>query len=214
MTHTLHRMGSEQSLSEDFVVLMMPSKDINHEGSAPKLRRFFELALKNGAIKIGDCRSGNEYHQGGADRVMANVEDRAVIHAVFKDESALISMLKALKQEDLGLSVVVSGLFGKVEKCCREVGLEKHTINQSLGLWGRVGELPPEPVLEVSTMCGHGMVTAGLIEKVVEDIGRGDISAEEGAEELFKPCMCGIFNPHRAAKLLQALAGRRPTAER
>ena len=50
MTHTLHRAGSEQSLSDDFVVLMMPSKDINHEGSAPKLRRFFELALEQGAI--------------------------------------------------------------------------------------------------------------------------------------------------------------------
>jgi len=205
-------MGSEQSLSEDFVMLMMPSKDINHEGSAPKLRRFFELALENGAIKIGDCRSGNEYHQGGVEKVVSNVEDRAVIHAVFRDESSLVSMLKALKQEDLGLSVVVSGLFEKMEKCCREVGLEKHTVNQSMGRWGRVDKLPPDPVLEVNTMCGHGMVTVGLIGKVVEEIREGRITAEEGAEELFKPCMCGIFNPHRAAKLLKVLAGQTPTA--
>jgi hypothetical protein len=203
-------MGSEQSLSDDFVLLIMPSKDINHEGSAPKLRRFFELALENGAIKIGDCRSGNEHHQGGVDRMMSNVEDRAVIHAVFKDERTLVAMLKALKQEDLGLSVVVSGLFDKVEKCCREVGLEKHTINQSMGRWGRVDELPPEPVLEVNTMCGHGMVTVGLIRKVVEEIRAGDITAEEGAEELFKPCMCGIFNPHRAARLLGVMAAQAP----
>ena len=212
MTHTLHRTGSEQSLSEDFVVLMMPSKDINHEGSAPKLRRFFELALENDAIKIGDCRSGNEYHQGGVEKVMSNVEDRAVIHAVFKDEKSLVFMLEALRQENLGLSVVVSGLFDKVEKCCRKAGLEKHTINQSMGRWGRIDELPPEPVLEVNTMCGHGMVTVGLINKVVEEIKRGDISAEEGAEELFKPCMCGIFNPHRAARLLRVLAGQTPSA--
>ncbi len=212
MTHTLHRMGSKQSLSEDLVLLMMPSKDINHEGSAPKLRRFFELALENGAIKIGDCRSGNEYHQGGVDRMMANVEDRAVIHALFRDEASLVSMLKALKEEDLGLSVVVSGLFDRVEECCRKAGLEKHTVNQSLGRWGRVDDLPPEPLLEIATMCGHGMVTAELIGQVAEDIKAGRVTAEEGAEELFKPCMCGIFNPHRAAKLLKALVDRTSSA--
>lgn len=212
MTHTLHRMGSAQSLSEDFVLLMMPSKDINHEGSAPKLRRFFELALENGASKIGDCRSGNEYYQGGVAEVMSNVEDRAVIHAVFKDETALISMLKALRQEDLGLSVVVSGLFDRVGKCCREAGLEQHTINQSLGRWGRIDKLPPEPLLEINTMCGHGMVTVGRINQIAEEIKTGRVTADEGAEELFKPCMCGIFNPHRAAKLLRVLAGQAPAA--
>ena len=48
MTHTLHRAGSEQSLSDDFVVLMMPSKDINHEGSAPKLIRPVVAAINVG----------------------------------------------------------------------------------------------------------------------------------------------------------------------
>lgn len=41
MSHTLHRVGTEENLKHDFVFLCMPSKDINHEGSAPKLRRFF-----------------------------------------------------------------------------------------------------------------------------------------------------------------------------
>jgi hypothetical protein len=205
-------MGSAQSLSEDLVLLIMPSKDINHEGSAPKLRRFFELALENGAIKIGDCRSGNEYYQGGVTEMMSNVQDRAVIHAVFKDETALVSMLRALKQEDLGLSVVVSGLFDSVGKCCREAGLEKHTVNQSLGRWGRVDGLPRGPVLEINTMCGHGMVTVGRINQITDEIKTGRMTAEEGAEELFKPCMCGIFNPHRAAKLLRVLTGQAPPA--
>ena len=72
------------------------------------------LALENNAVKIGDARLGNEYHQGGRDKMAANVEDRAVIHGVFKDQESLIAMLKALKAEDLGLSVVVSGLFEHV----------------------------------------------------------------------------------------------------
>ncbi len=157
MTHTLHRVGTEESLLEDYVVLVMPSKDINHEGSGPKLRRFFEMALESGAIKIGDCRLGNEYHQGGVDKVVENVEDRAVVHAVFKSKDALIKILAALKEADLGLSVVVSGLFDHVGQCCRQVGLEKHTINQSLGRWGRTDKLPPQQILQINTMCGHGI---------------------------------------------------------
>jgi hypothetical protein len=209
MTHTLHRIGTEESLAEDYVLLMMPSKDINHEGSALKLHRFFELALENRAVKIGDCRLGNEYHQGGVDKLMANVQDRAVIHASFKDQRSLISMLRALKEEDLGLSVVVSGLFDRVRHCCDQAGLPSHSINQSLGRWGMTHSLPPRPILEINAMCGHGMVTVKLIEKVVEDIRSKAITPEEGAEELFKPCMCGVFNPYRGARLLRNLAESR-----
>ena len=205
MTHTLHRMGSEESLVEDYVVLMMPSKNINHENSAPKLRRFFELALENQAVKIGDCRLGNQYHQGGIDKILENVQDRAVIHAVFKTKQELARMLAALKKEDLGLSVVVSGLFSEVWECCRKVGLDIHSINQSLGRWGRTDLLPSQDVLEINTMCGHGMVTQGLIEQTIAQVREGNLTCEEGAERLFKPCMCGIFNTQRCASLLRKL---------
>lgn len=205
MTHTLHRLGSVESLKEDYVVLVMPSKDINHVGSGPKLRRFMEMALEAGAIKIGDARLGNQYHQGGIDKVLENVEDRAVVHGVFKDIDSLINILRALKKADLGLSVVVSGLFNEVEQCCRKVGLEKHTVNQSLGRWGRTDKLPPPEILELNTMCGHGMVTVSLIEEVIAEVKNGSCTPEEGAERLFRPCMCGILNPHRAARLLRAM---------
>ncbi|MCB2145279.1 MAG: hypothetical protein KQI81_02320 [Deltaproteobacteria bacterium] len=208
MTHTLHRLGMDTALlREDFVVLMMPSKDINHVGSAPKLRRFFELSLQAGAVKIGDCRSGNEYYQGGVEKILENVEDRAVIHAVFKDRESLINLLKMLKEEDLGLSVVVSGLFDEVGECCQQSGLKPHSINQSLGRWGATTKLPEVGVQEIHTMCGHGMVSVNLILKMVEKIKDKKITAEKAAEKLFKPCMCGIFNPHRAAILLTRLTG-------
>ena len=100
---------------------------------------------------------------------------------------------------DLGLSVVVSGLFDHVGECCKEVGLESHTINQSMGRWGKTDKLPPLEKLQLNTMCGHGMVAAGLIDEVIDDIKSGDCTVEEGAERLFAPCMCGIFNPHHAA---------------
>lgn len=204
MTHTLHRLGTVENLSEDYVILVMPSKDINHVGSGPKLRRFLEIALENGAIKIGDCRNGNEYHQGGIDKVLENVEDRAVVHAVFNSQETLTKALKRIKEAELGLSVVVSGLWDRVEQCCREVGLEKHTVNHSLGRWGRTDKLPSKEILEINTMCGHGMVTVGLIEEVIEEVKKGKLTPEQGAEKFFRPCMCGIFNPHRAANLLRS----------
>lgn len=207
MTHTLHRLGTDTSLlEEDFVVLMMPSKDINHAGSAPKLRQFFQLALKAGAIKIGDCRSGNEYYQGGVEKILENVEDRAVVHAVFKDREALIELLKMLKKADLGLSVVVSGLFDRVAECCHRSGLAPHSINQSLGRWGATQKLPATGVQEIHAMCGHGMISVNLILKMVARVKAGKTTAGKAAEQLFKPCMCGIFNPHRAAVLLTRLA--------
>ncbi len=205
MTHTLHRKGTVENLSEDYVILVMPSKDINHVGSGPKLRRFLEIALENGAIKIGDCRKGNEYHQGGINGVLDHVEDRAVVHAVFNNTKTLTEALKKIKAAELGLSVVVSGLWDRVEQCCREVGLEKHTVNHSLGIWGRTDQLPSKEVLEINTMCGHGMVTVSLIEEAMEQVKKGKLTPEQAAEKLFRPCMCGIFNPHRAASLLKAM---------
>jgi hypothetical protein len=208
MTHTLHRTGSPESLSRDYVLLFMPSKDINHVGSGPKLRRMLEICLENGAIRIGDCRLGNEYYQGGVDTLLAHVEDRAVVHGVFNDPDKVVAALKQLKAEDLGLSVVVSGLFEKVRECCGKSGLTPHTVNNTLGRWGKTDRLPPQDVLELNTMCGHGMVTVKLIEDTAAKVKSGEMTAAQGAERLFKPCMCGIFNADRAARLLNAMAGK------
>jgi hypothetical protein len=208
MTHTLHRTGTPESLSRDYVLLFMPSKDINHVGSGPKLRRMLEICLENGAIRIGDCRLGNEYYQGGLDKLLKNVEDRAVVHGVFNDPDKVVAALKQLKAEDLGLSVVVSGLFEKVRECCSKSGLKPHTVNNTLGRWGRTDRLPSPDVLEINTMCGHGMVTVKLIEDTAAKVKSGEMTAEQGAERLFKPCMCGIFNADRAARLLNAMAGK------
>ena len=206
MTHTLHRTGSPESLSRDYVLLFMPSKDINHVGSGPKLRRMLEICLENGAIRIGDCRLGNQYYQGGVDKLLAHVEDRAVVHGVFNDPDKVVAALKQLKAEDLGLSVVVSGLFDKVRECCGKSGLTPHTVNNTLGRWGQTDRLPPQDVLELNTMCGHGMVTVKLIEDTAAKVKSGEMTPEQGAERLFKPCMCGIFNADRAARLLTAMA--------
>jgi hypothetical protein len=47
------------------------------------------------------------------------------------------------------------------------------------------------------------MISFNLVKKAVEDIKEGRISAEEAACELAKPCVCGVFNPARAKRLLE-----------
>ncbi|BBO73145.1 hypothetical protein DSCW_05620 [Desulfosarcina widdelii] len=208
MTHTLHRMGSNDSLKNDFVLLAMPAKNTNEKGSAKKLNRLLEMAVEHGAIKIGNASKGNETMQGGKEKVVKNVSDGNCVHAVFDDPALLTNMLKDLKEEDLGISVVVSGLFEHVGKCCNEAGLRPHTINQSLGRWGKTERLPSDDVLELNTMCGHGMVSVGLINDVATQIKDGRSTPEEAAETLFAPCVCGIFNTKRAASLLRAMVSK------
>ncbi|MGI6604766.1 MAG: hypothetical protein GX062_04910 [Firmicutes bacterium] len=206
MTHTLHRIGSYNDLTEDYVFLMMPSKGINVEGSGEKLRTFLEMALRHNPVIIGDARKGNAYHQGGIDNLLANIEDQAVVQAVFDNKETVVTLLKELKEADLGMSVVVSGIATEVHEACRQAGLERHTVEHSLGRWGRTDKLPPRQILEITNMCGHSMVPAQLVYNMLADIRTGRRTAENAAGELAKPCMCGIFNTKRAARLLAALA--------
>jgi hypothetical protein len=206
MTHTLHRVGDPESLRRDIVFTYMPSNNINHVGSAPIIRRFLEMCRDLGAIKIGDTRKGNEYVQGSLENMLNNIEDRAVVEAVFDDEEKAIIALKALKEADLGLSLVVSGLFEQTQRCCNKAGLKMHTVNQSLGRWGRTEKLPKGAVLELNTMCGHGMVAVSLIEQAIEKVKAGKWTPEKAAENLFKCCVCGIINITRAAEIFRGLA--------
>lgn len=213
MSHTLHRVGTAENLAHDFVLLCMPSKDINHEGSASKLRRFFQLCKKNNCVTLGDCRGGNEWFQKekyhlndnleGQQHMIDNVEDRAVITATFKEEADVIAMLKDLKEEDLGMSIVVSGLVDRSAACSHRAGLQPHTVEHSLGRIGRTELLPSNEILEIATMCGHSMVSVNFINEMVEKCRKGRTTPEKAAAELFKPCMCGIFNTDRAAMLIR-----------
>lgn len=206
MTHTLHRTGDPESLRRDIVFTYMPSKDINHKESGPKLRKFLEMCRDLGAVKIGDTRKGNEYIQGGLQNMLDNVEDRAVVQAVFDDEQKAINALKAVKSADLGLSLVVSGLFEQTGECCQKAGIKMHTVNLSLGRWGREERLVKGPALDLNTMCGHGMVVVSLIEKATKKVKAGKWTPEKAAENLFKCCICGIFNTTRAASIFMQLA--------
>lgn len=211
MTHTLHRRGTEQALEHEYVVLAMAAKGVNREGSAPKLARILEIFAAHNPVNYGNV-SGNS-HTADLGSMLAATRENTVSHAVFASEEDLAGVLSELKKEDLGVSIVVSGLFNNVHRCLGKVGLAPHTVNLSLGVFGKKERLPAEGVLEVATMCGHGMVAFSLIEHEVRNIIEGWTSPEAAARKLARNCHCGVFNWRRAAAVLQRLADGEAAAD-
>jgi hypothetical protein len=92
-----------------------------------------------------------------------------------------------------------------VGQICSEIGLAPHTVEHSLGVHGKTEKLPDENALEITTMCGHAMVSPNLVLDLVKQIDEGKVTHEKAAIELSRMCDCGIFNPYRAEKLLRKM---------
>lgn len=203
MTHSLHRTGSD--LENEIVFILTPSKGINSEGAEDKIKKFLDIIVANGPVHYGDDRVGNQYTV-GYDEIVEKLEGITNIHAVFNTLESAQHALKDLVAADLGLSVVVSGLFESAKACCRASGIEYHSIEHSLGIWGNKDRLPDDKTLEILTMCGHGLVSANLIQHMIDAVKAHEKTAYEAAEEMARLCLCGIFNTERAAAIIEAMA--------
>ena len=204
MTHTLHRRGDRESLSRDYIVFTMSAKGVNEEGSAERMKKFLGILLAHRPVNYGDMVTGN-CHVKSQEEILNNIQSTSIVHGVFTDDAAVIAVLKELKAADLGVSVVVTGVHDATEESCRQSGIAKHTVENSLGIFGQYKKLPADEILQLTTMCGHGMVPANLVERVLTQVKRGKKTLREGALELTRPCHCGVYNPVRAEQLLRRL---------
>ena len=202
MTHTLHREGTLENLREDFVVFTMSAKTVNAKGSGEKMRKFFEILEKYNGVNYGDMKTGNILNS-DRDTIHDGIGDTSIVHFVFTDKAVVGKVLDELEGAQLGTSVIVSGLVEETDRACKQAGLRMHTVEFSGGVHGKLGLLPEKPVLEITTMCGHGMVASNLVREMVRQIKKGKKSLEEAGLELAKPCQCGVFNPKRAEALLE-----------
>lgn len=205
MTHTLHRRGTYENLQNDYVVFAIAAQTVNAKGTAPLFRDFYNIVSKYNPVNIGDMVTGNIYAL-EKNIIENSTKDNSIFHAVFTDTETVVKVLKDLKDADLGLSIVVSGILEHVDQCCKEGEIQRHTIENSLGILGNIEKLPREEVLQINTMCGHGMVAFNLIEHMVEMVRSGKKTAKEASEELASQCHCGIVNPIRAAEILEEMA--------
>lgn len=211
MTHSLHRAGTIEDLGCDYVIIMRPEKGYNQEGSAGKCQELLKLFQKHGAVNITGARGANykgNILETSLDSIAEAFVDGNSPYCVFDTKEKIESFLIEFKEKDYGLSIVVSGLYDTIKSICERIGITPHTTNHSLGIWGNTALLPDGPVLEITTMCGHGMVSRYLVDDLVEKIKVGSLSLEEAGIELGKPCLCGLFNPERAEMLLRKLTGK------
>jgi hypothetical protein len=183
MTNTLHRQGTKESLKADYIIFASPGKGADRERSASKMEEFLRICLKYNPVMT----------KNGAGRVSA----------LFTDLDALNRVVEELARVDLGLSVVVSGLMDEVRQCCRVAGIERHSAEHSLGIWGARDRLPEKSILEFNTMCGHGLVSFNLIRKMVECVKLRRLTPRKAAAIMAGCCECGAFNPVRAEVLLE-----------
>ena len=204
MTHTLFRKGNAEDLSNDYVMLGMCATGITHEGSAAVKKQLYEILLKYSHANSGEVKTGSEFNA-DLDDIRKGFVDTSVVHCVFTDKDVVIKVLEEIKEAELGVSVVLTGLFEETEACCRKAGLQPHTVEHAAGVMGRTDKLPGDDVLGITTMCGHSLVAAGLVLAMVKKIRRKKLTLEQAAAKLAEPCICGVFNPKRAQMLLAAL---------
>ena len=192
MTHSLHRLGSIKDLKKDYVILAMLSRGINDQSK--EAREKF--------VKIG--KIFEKYNP--ASIMMEKLwRISPVITASFDNKQSVIGVLRDLKQEDYGISIVVSGLISETNKILEDLDMKPHTAHLSLGVFGNKESLPSKKILEITTMCGHHCISPELVKEYIKKIKKGKISVKNAAQELSKPCVCGIFNPTKAFSALNKL---------
>ena len=203
MTHTLHRRGDIESLNEDYIMLIIPSRQVEQGDVPQKIGRVWDVLARYSTklVNFGNVTTGNSHK---TDIETLKKDKGWLSHAVFRDRETLKACLADIKESNIGLSVVISGICSEVEAVCSEIGLTPHTIEYSLGVHGNTEQLPEADILDITTMCGHAMVSPHLVDHLIAEIKKG-LPFTKAAIELSKGCICGIFNPHRAEKLLRKI---------
>ena len=212
MTHSLHRCGDKQSLKNDYVFLCTPAKGINNHGAAEKLKKVLDIVMDIGPSNIGFYGHGSILSDISINRVKRNFHDNSRIRCGFDDKEKLKKVLKRVKDENIGLSVTVSGLISELKELSKELKIQPHTINISCGVFGKVDCLPTKEVMEISTMCGHGMIANRLVTKIVKELQKGKLDIDKAVCRIGEPCTCGIFNPTRAKEILMNIAYKQDVA--
>ncbi len=204
MSHSLHRYGTEKNLQNDYAVYARTSRWVNREGCGPKMHTIFDIFLSEKPVNFGSSSSGKCFKAGLDIKEYESTLDNAYgVACCFSSKDAIKAVLKKLKEADTGISIVVSGLIDEIGKIAKEVGLKPHTAHLSLGIHGEKALLPEDNVLEITTMCGHGMVSSRLTKAVMQKVKAEKMTPEEGTHLLVQTCPCGIFNTDRCADLLE-----------
>ena len=226
MTNTLHRysehyaferLPNPEPVEDDFIVFAMASRGINDDELVAKYRAFLRLALKHNPVNLGDATKGGMLRprqnlnpkahwkrdqQPHPEEVISGIDGHTTVAAVFNNYKDMKGFVSEVRDAKLGISVNISAPMEEADRCCRENGITRHSLEYSLGFCGRVDKLPDATVLELTTMCGHGMVSAHFARKMIDWVKENRRSSAEVARAMARFCSCGVFNTSRAESIL------------
>lgn len=202
MTHSLHRSGEIESQKHDFVWFMYQTKGVNDVGITPKALEFIAAAEAVGSENWGDVKTG-PITRFSSQEIKDKLSDKSRLRGVFTRKEQVVGFLRRIKEKDTGMSVVISGVLEEVLPTCVEAGVTPHSINYSLGVWGRKDKLPDDTTLSITTMCGHHMIPPKFVRHIIQQVESGKMTPEQGAIRLSDFCYCGIFNQVRCADIIK-----------
>jgi hypothetical protein len=218
MTNTLHRYGNAESFRDDIIIFAKASKGKNDRDCVPKLKRFLEIALKYTPVNIGDTAHGGAFRatrdltpkahwnrnlKPDFRKVIDGIDGSTNAVAVFDNIKAAQAFLKEIIKTDLGLCVNMSTSVENAIQCSCTTGQPRHSVSYSLGFEGDRSKLPNSQVLTLTTMCGHGMISANMARKMIDWVKEGRRTPEQASRYLGHFCACGVFNPSRAARIIE-----------
>ncbi len=220
MTNTLHRYGNKGSFTDDWIVFTRTARGINDKDCEPKIRVILRAAAKYDPVNLRASEVGAMYrpeknlnpfkiyffgrrHVLRSEEIIKEAAQPRGVTAVFNKRDNMEAFIKELKELDLGISVNISALTDETRESCLNVGIVPHSVEYSLGFRGQVDRLPSRKALELSTMCGHGMVSGNFANKMIEHVKEGRQKPEMAGQYLAKLCVCGIYNVARAQRLLE-----------
>jgi len=217
MTNTLHRYGNGPSFKDDYIIFMIPTRGYNDEECIPKLKAFLKICAKYHPVNMGNGNRGslapqknlnplahwNRDNEKEWDIVIEEVKKPGTVSAVFATKEDAEACLKEVIDADFGISVNMSTSVDNAKEAAECCGIKRHSINYSLGFNDPHDHLPNSQVLELSTMCGHGMISFNMAKKMLDMVREGRRTPKEAAETLIRFCPCGIYNPHRAKRIIE-----------
>lgn len=211
MTHSLHRRGPVEDLKNDFVILSNTSR-VNKERTKPLLSKVAEMVLDVGPSNVGSSVLRTCVPLGlDKEKFIERIPEAHALLSSWSSKEKVREMLRRLKEANMGISVTVSGVIDEVIPMAQELGIKPHTINLSMGILGNTKKLPPEEIMEFTTMCGHSLISANLVKKGIAEVAAKRMTSREASMMLGRPCVCGIYNLDRSDGLLdRRAAGQSP----
>ncbi len=204
MTHTLHRRGDRCSLEGDYVVLIQGLGQHNKSIEAVKILASHNpvaLIKRRGESPLRYMKNWD--HGISLEELVENPDTPAYISGIYINKSDMEKVVKDLVNADLGLPVTISGNIDDIFQACEKSSIDPHTVMLSLETLGRTELIPDDKILELTTMCGHGLVNKHLVKHVIHQVRQRKMTSMDAALELGKQCICNSFNHVRAEKILE-----------